>query len=338
MPDTASLELFNYGPRNASMKKHVSREYSSGNSWLVENMGDATYMWDKEGRIIRYSEYYAGDTLPYRDVRYRFLIQQKLADMIVTQGNYVDTIGYQYNRSGLTGTWKRHTIGADSGRVINGTNMYDSRGRVIVATNTSYGPLEGSFTYEYDNQGRLVRRCFLAGGTGVVLCTDTIEYQASANQLVTIETHRLKIAAAEKWTTLESRSIYPASGVVISYTDYNPADTNYFYRNYDEYTVRYEYDDKGRVSGEFFGTTVEPDIIQAKFYYGKYNQPDSIVYSERVTEKKASITRVYSRDVRSYDNLGRIETRTVTTYFFEEKKKKDKVVPMEVVTITYKWQ
>lgn len=339
MPDSASLVLLNHRAVNTTMCKYVSREEHRGDLRKTEEIGNYEYTWDNEGRVVRYREFLSGDSIAHLNVRFNFLIQSKLKDVVVTSGNSVDTTIFQYNRSGYPGTWRRHVIAVDTSYTINGTRMYDSRGRVIVATNMKYGPLPGSYIYEYNSDGQLIRRAFLAGGTGVVLCTDTLEYAyQSESRSVLLITHKLKVAGMEKWVTLESRNIYPYSNVVLSYSDNNDADENYVYRNYPEYTVRYEYDQGGRVTAEYFGTLVSPDQITAKYYYGALTAPDSIVYSERVVEKKATVNRVYSRDVRSYDEKGRIASRSVTTYLFDEMRKKDKVAPYEVVNIRYQWK
>lgn len=339
MPDTASLALLNYGAFDVTMKKHVEQTTYANDRVITTELGEYFYRWDKEGRINRYKEYFPGDSVAKLDVRYSFLVQQKLSSVIVVAGNNVDTATFQYNRSGVIGTWRRHVVGADSGYVINGTRMYDSRNRVIVATNMKYGPLPGSYIYEYNSESQLVRRAFLAGGTGVILCTDTLEYAyQSESRSVLMVTHKLKVAGMEKWVTVESKNIYPYSNVILSYTDNNDADSNYLYRNYPEYTVRYEYDEKARVTAEYFGTLVQPDQITANYYYGAWMLPDSIVYTERIVEKKVSYTRVYSRDVREYNDGGRIARRSISTYLFEEMKKKDKKPPVEVINISYIWQ
>jgi hypothetical protein len=339
MADTASLELLNAAPLSMNLKKSVSREYISDNGQSMENLGAYGYTWDREGRLIAYSEFWPGDTAAHLHVRFRFLNRQNVADVIATSGSNVDTASFQYNRSGWVGTWRRHVMNVDTNYLINGTRMYDSRGQLIVATNVSYGPLQGSYTFEYDKDGRLIRRSFLSGGSGIVLCTDTLvyEYATEARLILTI-THKLKVSGMEKWVSLERKTIFAQTRRVISYSDFNDADTNYFYRNLPSYTVSYEYDDKSRIASEIFGTDIMPDIITAKYYYSAQHQPDSVVYSERIADKKMSIPRVYSRDVRTYNQKGFITTRTVTTYFFEEKKKKDKLVPTEIIRISYQWR
>lgn len=339
MPDTASLLLFNAAPVNVSMKKSVTRTMVSSQAVSTENLGTTGYTWDREGRVTGYREYHANDTVVHLNVRFRFLARQSMGEVIAMNGNNVDTTVYQYNRSGWVGTWKRHVVNADTAFLITGTRMYDSRGKLIVATNADYGPLNGTYTFEYNNDGRLIRRAFLSGGSGIVLCTDTIEYEfVTSAKLILKMTHKLKVAGIQKWVTLESRTVYPTTGKIISYTDRNDADSNFFYRNLPVYNLQYEYDDKGRVVLENFGNDLVPNMITAKYYYGKQHAPDSVVYTERVEEKKSSYTRVYSRDVRQYDDKGRIATRTVTTYLFEAKKKKDKMVPEERVSIVYSWQ
>lgn len=324
------------------MEKRVSYEYNSDSKKSVEQVGWFRYKWDGEARLTEYSCFSPGDTTPFERTRVQYLIGHKASDMYYTTPAVSmrrDTVSFQYNRIGEVSTWSYRSRDAAANTNENGTRLYDSRGRVIVATNMNYGPLKGSYTYEYNSNGQLIRRTFNAGGSGIILCTDTIEYAAQTpSSSIIMVTHRLKIAGMEKWELLETKTIYPYSGVVMSYSDYNEADSNYIYGNYPDYTVRYEYDGKGRLTDESFGTTVNPDLFRAKYYYGKYDQPDSIVYTERIIEKKSTFTRVYSTDKREYDSDGKIIHREITTILFEEQKKKDKVAPIEIVAISYQWK
>lgn len=339
IPDTSALELLNAAPVNCVVLKEVGRTTYASDRVLTENLGSYKYSWDREGRVSGYREYHAGDSIAHLSIRFQYLIRQSMDRVIISNGANVDTTMYQYNRSGWVGTWKRHVLRVDTNYQIQGTRMYDSRGKLVVATNVFYGPLSGTFTFDYDKDGRLTRRSFLPGGTGVVLCTDTVEYAfQSESKSIVVMTHKLKVAGMEKWQTLESRTMYPYSNVILSYSDFNDADTNYFYRNLNSYTVNYEYDNRGRVLSESFGNEIEPTMIVAKYYYGKQFQPDSIVFTERFIQRKQIVTRVYSRDIREYDEKGRISVRSVTTYLFDEMKKKDKVVPKEEVKITYTWK
>lgn len=343
IPDSATLEIFNGNPKNVTMMKAVS--ISQINDGKAEVFAKTKYQfkWDAEGRLTNYASFSPADTIPYEQVRVQYLIREKASNVYLTTpavSNRNDTVSFQYNRMGLVSTWNYRMHSADSNSIRTGTYLYDSRGRVIVATNMNYGPLKGSYTYEYNANGQLIRRTFNAGGSGIILCTDTLEYAPlTASSSIIMVTHKLKVAGMEKWALLETKTIYPYSGVVMSYSDYNDADSNYLYQNYPESTVRYEYDDKGRMTGEFFGTTANPDLFSAKYYYSDFNQPDSIVYSERIIDKKVTFTRVYSRDVRTYNSqTGLIQSREVTTILYEEMKKKDNVPPTERVEINYQWR
>lgn len=342
IPDSASLEVFGVQPKNRTMEKRVSYEYNSESTKSEEQVGRFRYAWDGEARLTEYSSFSPGDTTPYERVRAQYLNGNKPSNVFYSTpavAHRIDTVSFQYNRMGLVGTWNYRTHSVDSNSNQTGTRLYDSRGRVIVATNMMYGPLRGSYTYEYNSNGQLIRRTFNAGGSGVVLCTDTIEYAAlTPSSSIIMVSHRLKVAGMEKWKLMETKTIYPYSGVVMSYSDYNDADSNYLYGNYPEYTVRYTYDGEGRLIDEHFGTIANPDLFHAKYYYGKYNQPDSIVYSERIIEKKSTYTRVYSADIREYDNDGKIIHREIKTILFEEQKKKDKMTPVEIVIISYLWK
>lgn len=220
--------------------------------------------------------------------------------------------------------------------VTTGTRLYDSRGRLIVATYMMYGPLIGAYTYEYNDRNQLIRRCFTTA-SGAILCTDTIEYADQLNS-VKLVSHKMKIAGSDKWTLLESKTLSTYSGKTISYSDYNDADTSYFYRNLPSYTLNYEYDDRGRVVSEIFGNAITPSMITAKYEYGKYDQPDYIEYFETIAAKKSTLTRAYSQDERTYDDQGRIKSREITTLLYEEMSKKSTFVPKEIVEISYQWQ
>lgn len=342
LPDSSDLNVFNAETKNRTLEKHVSYLRWEDGPAGSEDLGTFQYRWDGEGRLVEYASYATGDTLPYEKVKVQYLIGKKASDVYYqSSGNkrHLDTVSYVYTRAGVIGSWKFRTVTPDSSSQQNGTYLYDSRGRLIVATNQMYGPLKGSYTYQYNDEGQLVRRTFNAGASGVVLCTDTIEYSKQlASSSVLIANHRLKVAGMEQWVLLESRTYYPYSGVILYYSDYNDADSNYVYQNYKEYTVRYEYDNKGRLSGEYFGTVAQPDLFQAKYHYGKFDQPDSIVYFERVVEKKSTYTRRYCTDSRLYDNEGKIIWRGIITILYGEQKKKDKAPPKENVEIDYKWK
>lgn len=339
VPDSASIHVFNGTYSGRTMEKSVSMQEAGAKS--PAPVGRFVYQWDKEGRLTNYNSYNPVDTVPYEKVRVQYLIGHKASDVYYSTpdvSDRIDTVSFQFNRMGVMGNWSYRSYGATGNDRQNGNRLYDSRARVIVATNMMYGPLRGSFTYEYNQNGDLIRRTFNAGQSGVVLCTDTIEYITQVESIVLVN-HLLKIAGSDKWTLLESKTIYPFSNVILTYTDYNDADTNFLYQNFPEYTVRYEYDGKGRVEDEVFGTTATPDLIHAKYYYGKYDQPDSIVYSERVIEKKTTYVRVYSRDIRVYDETsGLISTREISTILYDEQKKKDKLPLVETIYITYRWR
>lgn len=344
IPDSASVAVFNGDMKSRTLEKRIGYDYISESRKSSESQGWHRYKWDAEGRLTNYNEYSTlSDTVPHQAVRVQYLIGNKASDVYYTsQGthNSIDTVSFQYNRSGWIGNWSYRKLMPDSAQRNNGMRMYDARGRLIVATNMNYGPLTGTYTYEYNSDGQLIRRTFNAGGSGIILCTDTLEYAyQTESRSILMVTHRLKVTGMEKWELLETQTIYPYTGVVITYVDYNDADDNYFYRNYPEYSMRYEYDANGRLVDEYFGTTVNPDIIHARYYYSRYNQPDSIVYSERLIEKKSSFVRSYSTDVRTYNSSsGLIESRVITTILYDEQKKKEKTPPREVVSIVYTWK
>ncbi len=342
IPDSTSLAVLNANPKSQKLQKIVAFSYRSAEKQIDERLNDYGYEWDAEGRVFFFGKYPAGDTAPVKTTRIQYLIGSKATHVTYKtnmQQSLPDSLVFAFNRSGWVGSWRHRAFVDDSSIVRTGNRMYDSRGNLIIATNVYYGNLNGTFLYEYNAFGEIIRRAF-ATSSGIILCTDTIEYAIflETNKVRSIK-HKLKILGSDKWVLLEEKTVNSLSGKVISYTDYNDQDENYYYRNYVQYTIRFEYDALGRVEGEYFGTIIAPDAIRVKYHYGSQMQPDSIVYEEQVVTKKSSYFRVYSRDVRSYDEVtGFIKERSVTTILFEEQKKKDKLPPVEVVSIQYKWE
>jgi hypothetical protein len=338
VPDSSFSKMMNFEPKNVTLTKHVQfATYRSGLG-VLEDGGTTEYKWDKEGRMINLREIHYGDTTTKLNIAFRFLIRNNMQMIVRSSGRNLDTTAFVYNRSGWVGTWKRHVITFDTNYTITGTRMYDSRGNLIVLTNANYGPLNGSYTYEYDKWNRLVRRCFLSGGSGVILCSDTLIYSPLVSDLTQLVTHELQVAGTGAWVLLESKQEFMHNHQQLLYSDFNDADTNYVYKNIPSYNIQFDYDGDGYLQTETFGTLLYPDMISAKYFYGQNHRLDSITFRERIVDKKTEINRVYSTEVREYDAMQRLTKRTITSYLFEEKRKKDKQVPTEVVTITFSWK
>jgi hypothetical protein len=338
IPDSIAEEVFNADLKNAKLHKLVKLHTVTEKSTSTINLHEERMFWDGEGRLTRHAFYIPEDDQSIRDTRIEYVSGKKISSITLRNEHEniaPDTLKYTYNRSGWINSWRRHVVDITNDAVTTGNRLYDSRGRLIVATYMMYGPLLGAYTYEYNDRNQLTRRCFTTA-SGAILCTDSIAY--SDLQTVLLVTHWLKIAGSDKWTTLEVKTVYTHSGNILGYTDYNDADTSYFYRNLPSYSVIYEYDDKGRIISENFGNEIIPTIISAKYEYGKYDQPDYIEYAERVDAKKSFIMRPYSQDERRYDEQGRITSREITTLLYEEMSRKSTFVPKEIVEIRYQWQ
>lgn len=339
IPDSVAEDVFNADLKNAKLHKIVKLRTVSEKAIESINLHEERMTWDAEGRLTRHAFYSPDGDLSIKDTRIEYLTGRKISTITLRNEHEniaPDTLKYSYNRSGWISNWKRHVVDVTNDVTTVGNRMYDSRGRMIVATYMMYGPLLGAYTYEYNNNNQLIRRCFTTA-SGAILCTDTIEYAVPLNSVQQV-THKIKISGSDHWITLEMKTRSTYSGNILSYSDYNDADTSYFYRNLPSYNLVYQYDYLGKVDSEVFGNDITPSMIVAKYYYGKYTQPDSIVYSERIESKKSTMMREYSRDVRSYDAEGRIKSREITTFLFEDMKKKSVFVPKEIVEISYRWQ
>lgn len=342
IPDSVAEDVFNADLKNAKLQKIVKLHSVTEKSTSTIKLHEERMTWDAEGRLTRHSVYVPDADLAdhsIKDTRIEYVTGNKISTItLCNQHENIapDTLKYSYNRSGWISSWRRHVVDITNDVVTMGNRLYDSRGRLIVATHMMYGPLLGAYTYEFNEKNQLVRRCFTTA-SGAILSTDTLEYSDQLNSVQFIS-HKLKIAGSDKWTLLETKTISTYSGKIISYSDYNDADTSYFYRNLPSYNLTYEYDDKGRLVSENFGNDIAPSMITARYEYGKYDQPDVITYSETIASKKSTLSREYSQDERRYDEQGRITSREITTLLYEEMSKKSTFVPKEIVEIRYQWQ
>lgn len=340
IPDSSALKVFNGSLSGKSMKTTVTSEYQAGDLGRLDTIGTLFYDWDAQGRLTRYDSNIGADTDNRKVVQIHYLSGNKLLDVYIQSAyaHVLDTISFGYNRSGWVGNWRRHSITTDSTFIRAGNRMYNSKGQMIVATSMKYGSLDGTYFYEYNTLGRLARRAF-ATNSGVVLCTDTLEYKFlnDASSILEI-THRLKVAGSQKWVLLEVVTLDLEYGKT-AYSDYNDADYNYEYRNYVQYTIQYIRDGWGRITDEYFGSIIAPEAIRVKYHYGMFAQPDSIIYEEQVVTKKGSYYRVYQRDVRRYDERTKLITRRdISTILYEEQRKRDKTPPIDIVHLSYAWK
>ncbi|HTF04702.1 MAG TPA: hypothetical protein VK826_11790, partial [Bacteroidia bacterium] len=213
LPDSASMDILNAEPKSNSLHKTIELKTESKTTEGVFGIEDQNFSWDAEGRLINYAVHRPKDTVALTKTAIRYISGSNVALVLrVDPRNSwkYDSIMFRYNRSGWLGSWRYSSKSPDSAFVVNGTRMYDGKGRVIVATNVNYGTLKGSYTYEYDANGQLIRRNFLAGSSGVILCTDTLEYKYLTDSRSILQvSHKLKVTGMANWVGLERKTIYP---------------------------------------------------------------------------------------------------------------------------------
>jgi hypothetical protein len=300
------------------------------------------YYWDSQKRLTE-SVVLSGDgkdTLQHLEIAW--LIGEKPAGAIYTAVDSLrrDTLRCTYNRSGLISSVVYASSTVNGYHRDTSSRMYNSQGRLLVATGMYYGPLKGNFIFAYDNENRIIRRMFTTA-SGVPLCIDTVIYQynSEARSVMTVS-HNIKVGADGKWIKLDQQQVYVVSGRIISHTQYYMPDVPLGAEQSPLYTVRYEYDSEGRLSMEALDQTGKFESIRTKYYYSNSRTvPDSLVMEEYVSGSRPDLYRVYRRDVRTYDGQNRLTTLTLTQYlYFEKKRKRTKVRAYSLKEERYSYQ
>lgn len=325
IPDSSELLRTNALKANLSFAVDVKSQDVNGKAKPDVTKYAEHFYWDDQKRLTDQILLSANgnDTLQHLEILW--LVGKKPAAAVVTAIDSMrrDTVRFSYNRAGTVSV-AYYTSSTIAGVHRDTSNrMYDSQGRVLIATGMYYGPLKGNFIYKYDNENRIVRRMFTTA-SGVPLCIDTVIYQynSDARSVMTVS-HNIKVGADGKWIKLDQQQIYVVSGRIISHTQYYMPDIPLGAEQSPLYTVRYEYDLEGRLSMEAMDQPGKFESVRTKYYYSNDRTvPDSLVLEEYVSGSRPDLYRVYRRDVRTYDNQNRLSSMTIFQYTYYEKKRK----------------
>jgi hypothetical protein len=325
IPDSTEFLRTNAIKPNVSFAVDVKSQDVNANSNSDVSKYAEHFYWDDQKRLTDQLLLSANgkDTLQHLEILW--LVGKKPAAAVVTATDSMrrDTVRLAYNRAGTVAS-AYYTTSTIAGVHRDTSNrMYDSRGRLLIATGMYYGPLKGNFIYGYDNENRIVRRMFTTS-SGTPLCVDTVIYQynSDARSVMTVS-HNIKVGADGKWIKIDQQQIYVVSGRVISHMQYYMPDVPLGAEQSPLYTVRYEYDSEGRLSMEALDQPGKFESVRTKYYYSNSRMlPDSLVLEEYVSGSRPDLYRVYRRDVRTYDNQNRLASVTILQYTYYEKKRK----------------
>lgn len=158
--------------------------------------GFSKYIFRSDGQISSSGDWSSDSALLMRE-DYVYLRTGQVSRIIKSYSNPVkyDTTQLTYDRAGQLVAY------CEKGECIQ--RLYNSKRQLIVKKNALYGFIRGDYTYAYDNEGRLVQRRFLEARSGVVLCTDTIQYSFGNEEKTLItEKHFLRIGNGE-WIPID---------------------------------------------------------------------------------------------------------------------------------------
>lgn len=298
--------------------------------------------WNNQGRIV-FCSYSIGEAVK---TIYAFSYKNgKILNNIIRKsgGENADTLRFSWDRSGRINaeTYSFHTGETDS--VIRLNRLFDSKGRIIVLAGVSYGPLvQGTFTYEYDAKGKLVRRSFSTRLNGAVLCSDTLIYSFIDSAKTLLHTrHLLRVAGMPDWTLIDEKTENIHTEQLNEYILWNGPPENRLLKVPIHCSGHWDYNFAGKINSVTVGNT-EADkglkIVQWNYYYDEKGRCDSIRENTRYGSiKKTELvsTRLF---VISYKNDSELRSaETVSEWKLEGKGKKKKWKLTGKATTAYDW-
>lgn len=280
------------------------------------SQGYYRYVFDDESRPTEYSHWQ--DSSFVYGYRYSYRINLRLEKTIFRNQWKNDTTNYAYDKTG--------NFAGECVRDSCTQRLYDSKQRIIVLRNSFYGKIRGDFTYEYNEEGKLIRRRFLESQSGIVLCTDTIEFRfEDLEKRYLTKKHSIRITGREGWITIDEIKIDRVLHKTISYELFHgpgaPEKTNYFY------------DEAGFLNSR--------QTTSAKFktedIYHLHPAADTI-QTYRLVEEKNGIRKIlWSETIITYDASGLIAGKKRKEYRIRKVKRKWEVVLSEEHISTCRW-
>jgi hypothetical protein len=276
--------------------------------------GFVRFIFRKDGKIASSASFFS-DTSFSSKIDYVYLHTGQVSRIVKSYGGSLaapaksDTTRLVYDRTGKLFSY------CEKGECIE--RLYNSNQQLLVKRNALYGSIRGDYTYAYDKEGRLVQRKFLEKQSGVVLCTDTIQY-AFANDAKTIlsEKHFIRIGNGE-WIAIDEMLIETGNQQVLRYDLFRNVLRSSWGINPSGY-AEYTYDSDGKL---VLRATHDKSGIQEKKYL--YYAGSDTIRTYQVIQEKKSVRRILSSEsVIVYDTNGLILSVVETDYNIVRQRKK----------------
>jgi hypothetical protein len=296
--------------------------YSKNSSNQYDN-GYYEYHFDKSGRVSNYSTW-SKDSSFKNSNEFYYLKGDILKKKIFSTLDKVDTTVYNYDRAeNLSGICAHGSCDE---------RLYDNKHHLVVWRNAFYGIIEGDFTYEYNEDGKLVRRRFLELKSGIVLCTDTIEFIYNDLQKKDVtKKHSIQISGRPGWIPIDEKEFDKDLNRTIRYELFQgPRDKNQI--PFPETSV-YVYS-----GGKINSIRVENIDYKIEDQYFYHPTSDTIKSYRIVEDKKGTRKILWSQTVFIYNEKGLLLEKKTTEYGIIHVKRKWEVHLTDETLLTYHWK
>lgn len=340
--DTGLIRYTDFARDSLTFQKAASGKTLKTSSSLIQynekdtevyTGGKFILSFDHNARVKSLRFFNADSAWQYsRELNYR--IASKLEFTVYNSGKREnDTIVYRYDRAGnLAGVCiRQHHDGEDS--ISCDQRLYNNKGQLVVMQQSHYGTITGTFTYEYDESGRLVRRQFLNRANGAVLCTDTIAYGFMDMQnRYYFQKHSIRISGFDQWIPIDEIQYDTQLKKRARYEFYNGTYSSRYSLS-GPGSVEYTYTEDGRLKSR---RKKEKDIELLSEY--SIHETADTIRTYRIHQDEHSFQRVLQTEtVLDYNAAGLIVQKRIWSYAIERKKKIWRNRQISLTTVIYNW-
>lgn len=341
--DTANVVVRDFAKDSASFYSHAkSTELYAAKFYTHYSKKDTQFV---KGNIYKYEFDYAGRAEQVKSMtKDSVWIYSKQIDYLI--GNKIrfitfnsrerenDTTRFGYDRAGnLSGVCIRnHEKEKDS--VSCDMRLYNHKAQLVVLQNVRYGTIAGTYTYDYDTAGRLIRRQFLNRENGVVLCTDTIEYGFNdLEKRFYFKKHSIRIAGFDQWISIDEILIDRFYKRTVRYELHHGRFSSK-YNILAPGSVEFTYDLNGKLKSK---RTVSKEIASVSEY--NFSATADTIRTYRVYESQNAQQRIlWSEKITEYNSEGLLIRQRTWSYAVEQRKKKWRNRLTDLDELVYQWR
>jgi hypothetical protein len=300
-------------------------------------MWSYTYVFDKESRMISTKD----SSLAMETQTIVYLTGTKISKIISSgyKGNNPDTLFYSYDRAGRLSGVCDHIHFRNLDTISCAHFLYDNKGRLLVAENIKYKSGQGTFTYEYNADGKLVKRKFLDVKNGTVLFTDSLSYDLLDKKEDKIHVkHLLQAAPFSAWKMVDEAIIKNNSNKILQYTSYAGEHAGADRDVQPGWTAVYTYDSLGRKLLEMKTDSTGAKEEKVSYVWGTGTLPDSVIkvsYRLKDGVKNATIKTI---NVTTYDANGRVAGRDFLYFTMSDDKKQNEFILKRKIEKKFEWK